>query len=111
MSARDRRLAENEAFFREVNERLDELAPDAASGLFAICECAYEDCTERITVSQADYEAVRAEPTHFIVVRGHADLSLEDVVRRTDHFDVVQKRGEAAAVAERLAGSREPRAD
>jgi hypothetical protein len=107
MSAREERLAANEAFFRQLNERLEELTPAAASALIVVCECADEDCAQRLTLRHEEYEAIRADSILFVVARGHADPTIETVVHRTDRFEVVRKRGEAAEVAER-ADPREP---
>ena len=111
MSAREKRLAENEAFFREINERLEEQTPDSAPSLIVICECADVDCAKRIKMTHAEYEAVRVEPTHFLVALGHADLTVEDIVRRADSYEVVRKRGEGAEVAESLDRSDESQPD
>jgi len=102
MSARDERLAANEAFFRQLNERLEELTPAAASALIVVCECADEDCAQRLTLRQEEYEAIRAHDTYFVVAVGHVDSRIEHVVRQTDRFEVVAKRGAAADVAEDL---------
>jgi hypothetical protein len=102
MSAREERLARNEAFFRELNERLEELTPGSASVIVVLCECADEDCAQRLTLQKAEYEEIRAHDTHFVVVHGHADLRIEDIVQRTDRFEVVAKRGVAGEVAEDL---------
>ena len=107
VSAREKRLAENEAFFREINERLEEQTPDSATSLVVICECANEDCAARISLPHADYETVRAEPTDFIVTPGHADPEIEEVVWSGETFDVVRKRGLAGDVAESLDASDE----
>ena len=102
MSVRDELLARNEAFFRELNERLEAVTPDSASELVVVCECADVDCADRLTLRHAEYEAIRAHDTHFVVAVGHVDRTIEDVVRRTDRFEVVAKRGVAADVAEDL---------
>jgi hypothetical protein len=102
MSVRDERLARNEAFFRELNERLEAVTPESATDLVLVCECADEDCAQRLVLHPGEYEAVRAHETHFVVAHGHADPRIEDVVRRTDRFEVVAKRGAAAEVAEDL---------
>ena len=107
MSAREERLAANEAFFRQLNERLEELTPAAASALIVVCECADEDCAQRLTLRHEEYEAIRADSILFVVAHGPADPTIETVVHRTDRFEVVRKRGEAAEVAER-ADPREP---
>jgi 3,4-dihydroxy-2-butanone 4-phosphate synthase len=102
MSRREERLARNEAFFRELNERLEAVTPDSASGLVVVCECADEDCAQRLTLRQEEYEAIRAHDTYFVVAVGHVDSRIEHVVRQTDRFEVVAKRGAAADVAEDL---------
>ena len=58
------RTGENEALFREVNERLkerkrDDLAWQAPSEW--ICECAEQTCTERIVMSPLEYEQLAGE--------------------------------------------------
>jgi hypothetical protein len=102
MSAREQRLAENEAFFRGINERLEEQTPDSAPVLIVLCECADVDCAMRLTLEHEEYEAIRAESTHFVVAHGHADVEIEEVVYRTDRFEVVRKRGLAGEIAQEL---------
>jgi hypothetical protein len=103
---REERLATNEAYFREINRRVEERVKDIAGDAAAfniLCECARLECTERISVTPAEYEAAHANPRQFMVVVGHADHSLEDTVARTRNYDLVVKRGEAGAVAEEAA--------
>ena len=103
---REERLATNEAYFREINRRVEERVEDIAGDAAAfniLCECARLECTERISVSPAEYEAAHANPRQFMVVVGHADHSLEDTVASTRNYDLVVKRGEAGAVAEEAA--------
>ena len=92
----------NESLFRLVNERLEkrvaDRGPDAPFEI--VCECAREDCTLRIPILIAEYEAVRSEATKFVVVRGHADPTVERVVDSNDGYEIVEKLGEAALVAE-----------
>ena len=61
----------------------------------------------RLTI--AEYEAVRAESTHFLVVPSDEHLSpaVERVVQRNERYWVVEKLGEAAEVSEEL----DPRVD
>jgi hypothetical protein len=92
----------NESLFRLLNERLEQRAldggPDATFEI--VCECASEDCTLRVPVRVAEYEAVRSEPTRFFVVAGHADPQVERVVDSSDGHEIVEKHGEAAIVVE-----------
>ncbi|HZO96113.1 MAG TPA: hypothetical protein VFB42_01955 [Gaiellaceae bacterium] len=98
------RLARNEAFFRQVNERIREVSPGPEDGraFEFLCECADPACTERIALTCAQYEEVRAKPTRFVLARGHAARELEQVVARDERHVVVEKRGLAARIARRL---------
>ena len=101
MEARAERVGKNEAVFREVNERIRDVTRDSTAEY--LCECGDAICTETIQMTVADYERVRAEPTHFAVLPGHEIPDVEDVVSRNDGFVVVQKKaGEAAALATEL---------
>jgi hypothetical protein len=102
MPARAERLAANEAFFRRLNERLEELTPETARELIVVCECPDEDCARRLTLLHDEYERIRTDATHFVVAHGHADPTIEEIVHRTDRFEVVRKRGQAGEVAEDL---------
>lgn len=106
MPRREQRLAANEAYFREINQRVEERVKDIAgeAATFSIlCECSLLECAERISVTPAEYEATHANPRQFMVVVGHADDALEDTVARTSSYDLVVKRGEAGVVAEEAA--------
>jgi hypothetical protein len=99
------RTGENEALFREVNERLKERKEDDSAWTIPlewICECAEEGCTERITMSLLEYEELRSEATHFAVAPSerHVSLDVERIVDKREDFWVVEKFGEAAEIAE-----------
>jgi hypothetical protein len=99
----DERAAVNEALFRSVNEQVRHLAGRHYGQLEPtgfVCECSDDSCTERIHVTLEIYEAVRAHPRHFLVATGHEDQSLETVISGGTGFAVVEKEGEAGAVAD-----------
>jgi hypothetical protein len=100
---RERKLGLNEAMFREVNERLEELNrtfADFTDRLQVVCECADMGCAEMIDVPAADYERIRSDPLLFILVPGHEMADVEDVVEEHETFEVVRKReGEPGRVA------------
>lgn len=105
LSAREKRLAMNEALFREMNERVEERVQRAAVGATTfeiLCECADLECTERITLTTAEYERSHADAALFTVIPGHTAVDVEEVVGRHDGFDVVRKRGLAGQIAEDL---------
>jgi hypothetical protein len=108
MDAREERIARNEVLFREVNERIRELAdPPREARIEIFCECGLDDCTERIEVRVRDYELVRAEPTRFVLREGHEISDVEDVVISPDGYLVVEKRGRLAEMARET----DPRSD
>lgn len=100
---RHARLARNESIFREVNERIEELAQSGDLGEFEsldiLCECGNADCTEPLRVSVAEYERVRQEPTDFFVAPGHMIPAIEKVVDSTQNFEVVRKLADEAELA------------
>ena len=103
MGERDRRIGENEAIFRQVNERVSELNRSFSVVLERgdyLCECGDEECVERIALTPEEYERVRADPTQFVVKPGHVAPDVEDVVRAEPEYRIVRKRDEdAAAIA------------
>src|SRR4051794_23757239 len=101
LDARRERAAMNQSLFREVNERLVELASPTTAISF-VCECETVGCVERITLSAAEYEAIRSESNSFFVAPGHNVPDVEVVRKRTDWYVVVSKLGAGAPVAERL---------
>jgi hypothetical protein len=105
MSEQERRVGLNEAVFREVNERLRDLNQTfttISERMDLICECADTGCAEHISMSPAEYEAVRADARRFIVLPGHeAGPDVERVVEEQADYFVVEKRGDARREAER----------
>jgi hypothetical protein len=65
-----------------------------------LCECGLLDCDRVVAITIAEYEAVRADPRQFAVVRDHVMPDVEEVLAETDRYTVVSKReGTPAAVA------------
>ena len=86
------RRATNEALFRDVNERIAESAERfEADRTEFVCECADPNCTERLTVTLAEYEEVRAQPTKFLLAPGHEQRDIEQVVSDRGRFRIVEK--------------------
>ena len=99
-----REIGRRQSLFREVNERIDELAEtfDLQEEMTILCECGTESCNERITLAEAEYEALRLIPTHFAVLPGHEIPAVERVVETTNRYVVVEKFGESAIAAIKL---------
>jgi hypothetical protein len=89
------RVARNEALFRQVNERVREVSQAFATfdptPVDFVCECGNQDCTEPITLTLAEYEAVRAVPTRFFVLASHVIPQVERVVSEHGTYVIVEK--------------------
>ena len=103
------RVAQNQATFRDANERIEA----AAKGMTHlervpfICECPHQDCTELTHLTLDEYEAVRAGERRFLVVPGHEVCEAEGVtvatiVDRKARFSVLEKVGVSGEVAAEL---------
>jgi hypothetical protein len=112
LDARRARAAKSQSLLREVNERIADLAAGQPASMFEevrlakeihlACECMDEACTQRVTMTVREYEAVRAHSNRFFVKPGHDVPEVEEVVREQASYVVVRKVGAGAAVAERL---------
>jgi hypothetical protein len=106
---RDDRVASNEGLLREINDRIEEIVSgefgrgeaeaEAQEGDF-LCECGQENCIESVHMKVSEYEKIRREKTRFVVVPGHEDDEIEEVVDRHERYVVVEKHPEEAAIAE-----------
>ena len=96
-------MTRNEALFREVNERVQDHAEEGGAAVYEyFCECANIDCTFRVTLAPSEYEAVRADPTQFIVLPLHFTPEIEELVAQTETHWIVRKTGEAGEYVEQL---------
>lgn len=104
MSSREERIGLNEAVFREVNERIEDLAETfdlRTQSLDLICECGDATCVERISMTHGEYKELRSDAHQFAVHSGHEYPDVESVVARLKGYDVVRKdRGVPAQIAE-----------
>ena len=99
MDERERRLTQNEALFREINESVESAAQHqgADDHIFEfVCECANTECTFMLTLPLATYEKVRADPRQFVVLPNHYMPEVEELVADEERYWVVRKTGEAA---------------
>lgn len=106
MDGRARRIGENEALFRTINEKIEDL--NAAFGMVTesmevVCECGKLECAQPIVIDIPRYERVRSDPALFVVVPGHELPDVETVVEEHEGFNVVRKDpGDPEAVAQAL---------
>ena len=96
-------MAQNESFFRDLNERKAEWLSDGLQAAGFRCECWRLDCSDHIRLSNREWEEVRSDPTRFAVAPGHTandvEPSVEEVVKEYAHFWIVEKRGKAGELA------------
>jgi hypothetical protein len=108
LDTRQQRIAKNEVLFRQVNERIEEVNQKLGEESFSdfLCECGDDDCTAPVSMTIAEYEEVRNEPTHFAIANGHEVIDVERVIEKNERFSVVEK---FAGEAERIAVETDPR--
>src|SRR5436309_3381048 len=90
------RIKENNARFREANERIRDRAEELGVEMERIpflCECPIEGCVEILHLTRGEYAAVREHPRHFVTAVGHetAEEPVGEVVARPGAYVVVQK--------------------
>jgi hypothetical protein len=106
---RERRIGLNEAVFREANEQirdLNEAFAEITNRLVLVCECGSSACTEQISMTPPEYEAVRAEASQFAIARGHEITDVEDVIAEHERYNVVRKKD---GIPRRIAEVTDPR--
>ncbi len=108
MGERARRVGENEALFRSVNEQARGLneAFVIRDTLRIVCECGEQSCIDQIELMPGEYEAVRSDSALFAVKPGHEVEDVETVVERKDGYWVVRK---APGAPQRIARETDPR--
>ncbi len=97
-----RRLASNEAVFREVNEGIQrgQWPGEDDTPVGFRCECARLGCNQLLRLTRAEYEHVRANSRWFLAVPGHELPELETVVEVKPGYVVVEKLDEAGRQAD-----------
>ena len=100
---REERIGMNEAVFRDVNERIQDVASAfnlTSEPLDLICECGDAACVARISLTRDEYERMRSDAQLFAVASGHVAPDVEEVVENRDGYDVVRKyKGVPAEIA------------
>ena len=89
MSGSQERLARNQALFREVNERVGELAETDATEF--VCECSSTECIGTLELTLSAYERIRSDSAWFVIKPDHDIPKIERVIFRDDGYIVVEK--------------------
>jgi hypothetical protein len=93
-----RAVVDPSSLFREVNERVLEVNQRSSRDLLLeewICECGDGSCTERIQLSQDEFERARLTRGWFVVAPAGAHVSprRERLVERHARYWVIEKAG------------------
>ncbi len=106
-SASERRMVENEVVFREYNQRVQKkfdeiqrvatednqkhLIPTEDPTFQFYCECADENCRQRIPLKLSQYNEIHKKKDRFVIVSGHEVKSIEHVIKKNSDFWIVEK--------------------
>lgn len=120
-SSYERRTEQNEAVFRDANKRVqdgfdklnamakeDGVEPhdfDSSVVLRFFCECADENCSQRIRLSLKDYNAAHQSNDTFTIMPGHEVTNIEEVVFSGDDYNIVKKYKEPPHTATELSAT------
>jgi hypothetical protein len=103
MSDYRRQEAINETRSRQTNEWIE-----AANDTFGAdnpmdeyrCECSDVACTAVVSLTRAEYEAVRANGLRFFIATHHENPELDDLIVEHERYTIVRKLpGEPAQIA------------
>ena len=89
------RLARNQVLSRSLNDRVALITTNSETfgPLKFMCECGIHNCGERVKLTVGEYQAIRAEPTHFLIEPGHVLEASEAVVEDGGRYVVVERAG------------------
>lgn len=103
----DRRMVENEAYFRSLNQQIQQgidkvntfaqqdgqepIDFDADTPLFFLCECADENCVERIRISLHSYNKIHQDPKSFCIAHDHQVDRIEAILKKELSYTIVRK--------------------
>lgn len=93
-SDREVRAAQNELVFRTVNEQIAEMTDrfrEQLAEIDIVCECADPSCVGTIRINSEVFSKIERADGRFLVLPGHEDESVEQVVERTEKYLVVLK--------------------
>jgi len=96
ISDREARAAQNELVFRAVNEQIVKMTDrfrEQLADIDIVCECANTSCVGTIRVHVDEFAKIERADGRFLVLPGHEDESVEQVVERLDNYVIVWKAG------------------
>jgi hypothetical protein len=85
---------ENEILRRTRNEWIEQTSDSFGANHIEeayICECGDPDCTDNVSMTRVEYEAVRSVGSHFVIAADHENPEIERVILENRRFTVVEK--------------------
>ena len=85
---------ENEILRRTRNEWIEQASDSFGASQVQesyVCECGDSDCSDTVSMTRAEYEAVRSVGNRFVVAVDHENPETERVVLENRRFTVVEK--------------------
>jgi hypothetical protein len=85
---------ENEILRRTRNEWIEQTSDSFGANHIEeayICECGDPDCTDNVSMTRVEYEAVRSVGSHFVIAVDHENPEIERVILENRRFTVVEK--------------------
>jgi len=93
-SEREARAAQNELVFRTVNEQIVKMTDRFRAQLSEIdivCECADTTCVGSIRINATTFAGIDRDTGKFLVLPGHEDEQVEQVLEKHEGYYVVLK--------------------
>lgn len=92
------RRANNELIFKNINLKTSKLVDAVFNEHDKIdvpiefyCECSNTDCIEKVSLTLADFEKIRRNPSYFLIKPGHNQPDIEELVDGKPNYAVVEK--------------------
>jgi hypothetical protein len=100
----------NQTIFREMNEWTED-DTDGREGHERtmdtyLCECGDARCSDPISLTRAEYERIRSEPTRFALALHHENPEIDTVIAENERFTTIEK---SFGTASRIAHASYPR--
>ena len=94
------RRVKNEELFYQLNNRVKETAKELILQsnthkedilLKFACECSDVNCIQKIELDVVAFEQIHSVDNQYIVISGHEQLDIEDVIKKLPEYSIVKK--------------------
>ena len=86
----DERVYTGPELFRYANEKILALRLPWSDEYELVCECMSPSCFEVLRIEPEAWEAVSSAPLEFVVLPGHDDPEMDELVRTTPAYSVIR---------------------